>query len=313
MGNLARQSSINAIATRELVKVFRAPAGRSVRALDGVDLEVAAGSVFGLIGPNGAGKTTLVKCLLDLVIPTGGACKLMGRPSTRSESRRGVGYLPENPQHPPYLTPRELLAFSADLAGCPEAGRGEAAPRLLERVGLAEAVDRKIRGFSKGMRQRMGLACALLGGPDILILDEPTDGVDPVGRHEIREILLEENRRGATVFLNSHLLAETERICGTVAILSRGRVIRRGPVAEIGGEAVSHVVELVGADGCGPVPEVFKPVTGSPGTFRLASPDLESVNAAIDEARRAGYLVSSMNPERSDLERVLLSALKEEQ
>ena len=210
----------------------------AVAALQGVDLRVRRGASFGLIGPNGAGKTTFIKVLLGISRPKTGTVQLLDGTPGDVHVRRRVGYLPENLQLPAGLTPRAFLRSIARLKGLTRGrSRAELAGLVddsLHRVGLEESAwPRRMGGFSKGMRQRTGLAAALLGAPDLLVLDEPTDGIDPTGRAVIRAVIQAENRRGATVFLNSHLLAETERICDDIAVMARGRIVQSGALIRL--------------------------------------------------------------------------------
>ena len=212
-----------------LSKVYSSRFGtRRVRALDGVDLSVGPGEVFGLLGPNGAGKTTAVKILLGLTRATEGSARLFGIPVSDPESRRRVGYLPEGHRFPGYLTARQTLSIFGRMSGVDRATLKTRIPELLERVRLSDWLDVKVKKFSKGMTQRLGLASALVHDPEVLLLDEPTDGVDPVGRREIRDLLQQEAARGRAILLNSHLLSEIELTCDRVAVL------RKGKVAEIG-------------------------------------------------------------------------------
>ena len=196
---------------------------QGVQALAGVDLEVPRGTAFGLIGLNGAGKTTLIKILLGIVRPTEGSVGLLGGVPSDPKMRARVGYLPERLLLPSSFRPHAFLASVARLKAIRGAERE--IDRQLTRVGLWAERGRAIGGFSKGMKQRLGLAAAMLGEPELLVLDEPSDGVDPLGRVEIRKILAEERARGATLLLNSHLLSETERICDRIAILSEGKIL----------------------------------------------------------------------------------------
>jgi ABC-2 type transport system ATP-binding protein len=279
--------------------------GRPQRALAGLDLSVERGQAFGLIGPNGAGKTTFIKLLLAVARPTGGSVRVLGGDPEHVAVRARIGYLPERLELPAAGTPVTFLESVGRLKRLPADPAG--VHELLARVGLTDARARKIREFSKGMKQRLGLAAALLGKPDLLVLDEPTDGVDPLGRVEIRNILADELRRGATLFLNSHLLAETERLCTRVGILSAGRIVREGPIGELcriegrwrvrfGAGAPAPALEAAG----------FRP-GGEEWTFDGADPAL--LNRAVDRARAAGALLVGLRPDERDLEDVLAETL----
>jgi ABC-2 type transport system ATP-binding protein len=209
-----------AIQTRELRKAY----GRKV-AVKGLDLEVRRGEVFGFLGPNGAGKTTSIKMLLGLVKPTGGAAAILGRPISEVETRRKVGFLPEHFRFHQWLTAEELLRLHGRLYGMDQSRLVERIPALLELVGLTPHRAQQIGEFSKGMLQRVGLAQALLNEPELIFLDEPTSGLDPVGRRLVRDIIRHERNRGATVFLNSHLLGEVEVTCDRVAFIKHGEVL----------------------------------------------------------------------------------------
>jgi ABC-2 type transport system ATP-binding protein len=224
-----------ALAVRDLRKTY----GRRLfkrggfRALKGVSLEIPRGTVFGLLGPNGAGKTTLMKILLGLVRGYEGDAMLLGKPPGDPGSRRGVGFLPEAHRLPGYLTGRQVIRLFGMMSGAEPTELDAHIPRLLELVGMSQSADRKVREYSKGMQQRIGLAQALIHEPRIVFLDEPTDGVDPVGRASIRGIVQELRSRGVTVFINSHLLMEVELVCDRVAIMLDGLIIREGSVDEL--------------------------------------------------------------------------------
>ncbi|MFT4605028.1 MAG: ABC-2 type transport system ATP-binding protein [Rhodothermales bacterium] len=207
--------------------------GKPVQALSDFSMTVHRGEVFGLLGPNGAGKTTFIKALLGIIRPTSGSATLLGEPIGTPSSRFRVGYLPEQHRFPGYLTAAQALDLYARLSGHGAASRKSESVRLLGRVGLAEWADTKVKKFSKGMMQRLGLAQALLGDPELVILDEPTDGVDPIGRREIREIVSWLSQAGTTIFLNSHLLSEVEMVCTRAAILNDGKLVGQGTIAEL--------------------------------------------------------------------------------
>src|SRR5687767_5048860 len=199
--------TVPAIEVSSLKKTyFTRFSGKPIQALAGIDFRVEQGEVFGLLGPNGAGKTTAVKILLNLTHPTSGTATLRGIPVGNPESRREVGYLPEGHRFPGYLTARETLSIFGRMSGVDPRDLKQRIPVLLERLNIAQWADVRVKKFSKGMTQRLGLAAALVHEPKVLLLDEPTDGVDPVGRREIRDLLKEEVQRGAAIFLNSHLL-----------------------------------------------------------------------------------------------------------
>ncbi len=223
-----------AIQVEDLHKTYSSSFGRRrVEALAGIDLEIARGEVFGLLGPNGAGKTTAVKILLDLTRPTRGRARILGVPVGDPASRRRVGYLPEGHRFPGYLTARETLSIFGRMSGMDGRTLESRIPLLLERVHLGGWANVRLKKFSKGMTQRLGLAAALVHDPEVLLLDEPTDGVDPVGRREIRDLLKEEAKKGKAIFLNSHLLSEIELTCDRVAVLRKGKVAAIGRIDEL--------------------------------------------------------------------------------
>ncbi len=206
---------------------------RPVLSLDGLDLEVRAGEVLGLLGPNGAGKTTTIKLALGLIFPDAGEVRLMDRPAEDPASRTRVGYLPENPYFPDDLTALELVELAGRLHGLTSADRRARASTLIERVGLARAAHRTLRRFSKGMVQRAGMARALVAGPAFVILDEPMSGLDPIGRREFRDLILDLKANGTTVLFSSHVLSDAEMLCDRVAILNGGRLVGLSDVAVV--------------------------------------------------------------------------------
>jgi ABC-2 type transport system ATP-binding protein len=288
-----------AIEATGLSKSFTRLFGQPHPALRALTLSIPRGSAFGLIGPNGAGKTTFIKLLLGVARPSGGQVQVLGSSPEERAVRARIGYLPERLHLPDAWTPLQFLASVARLKNLPTE------PALLERVGLADAVTRKIGGFSKGMRQRLGLAIALLGKPELLILDEPTDGIDPLGRVEVRRILLEEKARGATVLLNSHLLAETERVCDRVGILHHGRLVREGTLQSLTAQREGWAVKFTGGgapSSCGFVAHADR--------WIFERTDVEALNAALGKAREGGALVVEVTPRAFDLEDVLAEATK---
>ena len=290
-------------------KVYRSRfRGRNVNALDGIDLRVEPGEVFGLLGPNGAGKTTTVKILLGLTRPTAGSVRLFGMPASDPESRRRVGYLPEGHRFPGYLTARQTLMIFGKMSGVDGATLSKRAPELLERVRLSDWADVRVKKFSKGMTQRLGLASALIHDPDVLLLDEPTDGVDPVGRREIRDLLQEEAARGKAILLNSHLLSEIERMCGRVAVLRSGRVVAEGRIEDLTATGSRYRLVASGVDErlMAAFRETGASIERINGHFDLTARDVDHLNALVDRLRSGGAKLQELSPARSSLEDVFV-------
>jgi len=236
-----------AIAVRRLTKIFPVPFHRqSIVAVRDLDLRVEAGEVYGLLGPNGSGKSTTLKIILGLVSPTRGDTQIFGRDSRLVESREAVGFLPENPYFYKYLTGEETLRFFGKLCGLRGGRLKKRTSELLELVGLTKARGRRLGTYSKGMLQRIGLAQALVGEPKLVVLDEPTAGVDPVGSREIRGLILDLKQRGITVLLSSHLLTQVQEICDRVGILANGVLVREGKLEEL--IAIENQTEFVVAN-----------------------------------------------------------------
>lgn len=217
-----------------LSKTFRTGLlGRPVQALRDVTVHLQAGESLGYLGPNGSGKTTSIKCMLTLIRPTAGHIRLFGLDPSDPLARARVGYLPEAPYFYDYLKPTEVLEYVGRLFGLDRATRRTRIPQLLDRVGLTHAADRPLRGFSKGMLQRVGIAQSLLADPDLLIWDEPMSGLDPIGRKEIRELMVELRREGKSLFFSSHVLADVEALCDAVCILDHGVAVAQGRLADL--------------------------------------------------------------------------------
>jgi ABC-2 type transport system ATP-binding protein len=265
-----------AVEITDLVKMFR-PAGRKepLLAVDRVSIRIEPGEVYGLIGPNGSGKSTTMKALLGLVRPDSGTCRIFGNDSLQVDSRQEVGFLPENPYFYKHLSGAETLRFYGKLCGLRGATLESRVKELLDLVDLAGAGDRRLGGYSKGMLQRIGLAQALIQEPRLVILDEPTAGVDPIGSREIRDLILDLKKRGITVFLCSHLLEQVQEVCDRVGIIFRGRMVKEGPLEELlsvedqteiilrdaSPELVAKVRELVAADASAEVLRSGRPKT----------------------------------------------------
>jgi ABC-2 type transport system ATP-binding protein len=233
-----------AVALTGVTKVFPVPfQRRSVVAVRDLDLEVAPGQIYGLLGPNGSGKSTTLKIILGLVAPTRGHAEIFGRPSDEVASRESVGFLPENPYFYKFLTGEETLKFYGKLCGLRGAGLKRRVDEMLSLVGLTSARDRRLAGYSKGMLQRIGLAQALIHEPALVVLDEPTAGVDPAGARDIRDLILNLKKRGITVLLSSHLLGQVQEICDRIGILANGRLVREGPLRDLLG--INNQTQLI--------------------------------------------------------------------
>jgi len=226
---------MDAISTEALTKHYHVGfwRPRPYVALDALTLRVGQGEVFGFLGPNGAGKTTTLKLLMQLIFPTSGRAEILGRPAGDVGVRRRIGYLPENPYFYDYLTAEELLGYFAGLFGYPAAERRRRVSALLDEVGIGAERRLQLRKFSKGMLQRVGIAQALVNDPDVVFFDEPMSGLDPLGRREIRELILRLRDRGCTVFFSSHVLSDAETLCSRVAILAGGRLAAAGDLSEL--------------------------------------------------------------------------------
>ncbi len=297
-----------AIETQGLTKVFRSRwKRREVRAVDGISIQVPRGTTYGFLGPNGAGKTTFVKLLLSSVHPSGGTARLFGRDARQPEARRSVGYLPENHRFPTYFTGAGMLDFYAALSGMERGARRRRIPELLELVGLEKWGGVRIGKYSKGMLQRLGLAQALMHSPELLLLDEPSDGVDPIGRRQIRELLHELELKGTTIFINSHLLAEVELFCRQVAILRQGQVALVGSVKDLtagsgykltAAGASERLIDQLRAQAAATT------VQNGSAEFLFATREL--ANAAIDALRAEQCTIESLTLSSSTLEEVFV-------
>jgi len=299
---------VRALATDELTKDFAVGFWRKrpYRALDRLTLEVQPGEVFGFLGPNGAGKTTTLKLLMQLVFPTSGRGELLGRPLGDLDAKRRIGYLPENPYFYDYLTAEELLRYYAGLFGYAGAERHRRASRLLDDVGIGGERRLQLRKFSKGMLQRVGIAQALVNDPDLVIFDEPMSGLDPLGRRDVRALILRLRDRGCTVFFSSHVLSDAEALCGRVAILAKGRLVGSGRLADIlafeahGWELiVSHVDDRLIAH---VMPQVRSAVHIGAGRYHLELPIESPPEHLLAELTAGGARLVSLNPIRATLE-----------
>ncbi|HZR22529.1 MAG TPA: ABC transporter ATP-binding protein [Vicinamibacterales bacterium] len=297
-----------ALATRELTKDFAIGFWRKrpYRALDRLTLDVPTGQVFGFLGPNGAGKTTTLKLLMQLVYPTSGRAELFGRPLGDLATKRRIGYLPENPYFYDYLTAEELLRYFARLFGYSAADANARASRLLDEVGIGAERRMQLRKFSKGMLQRVGIAQALINDPDLVILDEPMSGLDPLGRRDVRALILRLRDRGCTVFFSSHVLSDAEALCHQVAILAKGRLVATGLLTDMlafrarGWEMVIAGATDALAAALGP--RARQVVRISEGRYAIELPLDPPPEHLLAEVTAAGAHLVSLNPIRETLE-----------
>lgn len=288
---------------------------RPRRAVDGMSLSVEAGEIFGLLGPNGAGKSTTIKILFRLLFPTSGTARIFGSELDRTEMHARIGYLPENPYFYDQLTAEEFLNYVGALFGIAAAERRKRSRELLERVGLSESRDVALRKFSKGMVQRLGIAQAIINDPELVFLDEPMSGLDPIGRRETRDLILQLKKEGKTIFFSTHILSDAETLCDRVAILHRGRLLGCGDLkAILNMQTASTDIVLEGW-----TPEVMGQLerqgysmvrTGD--RLRIEASTEADVSAILEAALRSGTKIISLNPVKSSLEDYFLARVGEQ-
>jgi ABC-2 type transport system ATP-binding protein len=302
------------IRVENVVKEFRPGFGlRRKRVLHGISFEVREGEIFGFVGPNGAGKTTTLKILMGLIRATEGNASILGCDVRETAFRRHVGFLPENPYFYDFLTGREILAFYARLSGVPRAQLARRVDALLEWVGLAHAADARLRTYSKGMLQRIGIAQALVHDPSVVFLDEPMSGLDPIGRKEIRDLILRLRAEGKTVFMNTHILSDVEMVCDRVAIIVQGEISYAGATEAFHAGEVRHcdvVLSRLPADLAETVEERFKTRLRGHGDRIELRVEEKSLNPLLQLALSAGAEVVSVTPQRVSLESIFLSAVE---
>ncbi|WP_433927726.1 ABC transporter ATP-binding protein [Sorangium cellulosum] len=295
------------IDVRGLMKTFRVGFLRrkAVEAVKGVSFGVRRGEIFGFLGPNGAGKTTTIKMLTGLISPTGGEAYLFGARVPSPEARRKIGFLPENPYVYPYLTPREFVELCGRLSGMRGGALRRRAMEVLDQVKIAYAADRQVRRLSKGMLQRTGLAAALVADPEMLILDEPMSGLDPVGRKEVRDLIFAERDQGRTIFFSTHILSDVEAMCDRVAILREGQVVVSGAIRQLlRGDVLRTDVTLAGA-GRALLAELGAKGFATSVRGDVVVVDVEGearVREVLQEALTAGAQVVEVTPRRETLE-----------
>jgi ABC-2 type transport system ATP-binding protein len=287
---------------------------RKVRALDGLSLTVEKGEILGFLGANGAGKTTTLKLLMRLIFPTSGSARILGRDIHEISMHERIGYLPENPYFYDYLTAREFLDYCAQLFGYDAADRRKRAADLLARVRLDEKRwDTQLRKFSKGMLQRVGLAQSIINDPEIVFLDEPMSGLDPIGRREVRDLIATLRQEGRTVFMCSHILSDIEILCDRVAILRNGQLAHVGRLDDIRQEAAHNLVEIVvsGASLESLARELSSAqftLSATAGGVRIQVPDESYVDAALVALRKTGGMLVSVQPVRQSLEELFVGS-----
>ncbi len=297
------------LTTDSLAKRFGG-GNKAVPALQGVSISVKAGEIYSLLGPNGAGKTTFIKCMLGIVFPTSGIGYIFGEPLGSINAKKRIGYLPENHRYPLHLTGEQVLRYFGKLSEVPSSLLEARINETLGLVGMTDWRGMKVRKYSKGMMQRLGLAQALINDPDLIILDEPTDGVDPVGRKEIRDVLTHLKDRGKTVFLNSHLLSEVEQISDRVAILRQGQVITEGTVQELTAQKNLYEVKIA-ADQFAQAAALLSPTTSTPEEHKMtiACSNIAEFNAQLDLLRSNNIQVESFAEKRSSLEDLFIQLI----
>lgn len=303
---------MKAIVIDRLTKVYRSTwFGRApLPALDGLSLSVQQGEIYGFLGPNGSGKTTTLKILMGLMQATSGEAEILGKPLGDVQVRHRIGFLPESPYFYEYLTAEEFLAFYGHLAGLERAELGRKITQLLDLVGLAEARTRQLRKFSKGMLQRVGLAQALIHDPELVVLDEPMSGLDPVGRKQVRDLILSLRDQGKTVFFSTHIIPDVEMICDRVAIVVKGKLLAEGRVDELvnpgHAQSIEVVCEGIKAGEVAAIAAVATRVLQRGGHSLVVLPGPEQVESVLSAIRTQGGKLVSVIPQKGSLEELFM-------
>lgn len=301
-----------AVETFELTKYY---SNGKVKALQEFNLQVEQGKIFSLLGPNGAGKTTLIKLLIGILHPTKGRAQLLGRPITDYTIHSRIGYLAENHRFPEFLTAAQLMYYYGKMSGLEKTVLKDKIPQLLKTVNLQDWINVKVHKYSKGMMQRLGLAHALLNDPDLIFMDEPTDGIDPVGRREIRTLLKSLRDRGKTIFINSHLLSEVERMSDEVAILKDGKLLQKGSVEDF--TSIKEQYQLRLQDNQTSINEICIkmdiPLSAHNGLYTIAVKDTVQLNRLIDELRKRETIIQAIMPRKISLEDFFIDVIEEKE
>lgn len=306
---------MNVITVNDLTKIYSSGVKKnSVTALNNLTLNVSNSSIFGLLGPNGAGKTTLVKLLLGITFSTSGDARLFDNPVSNFHIKKKVGYLPENHKYPSYLTGEQVLKFFGKLSGVDNSKLPKRIDELLDLVKLSDRKKSKVKTYSKGMMQRLGLAQALINDPELIFLDEPTDGVDPIGRKEIRDILLHLKEQSKTIFLNSHLLSEVEMITDRVGILNKGKLIREGTVKELTEKGDEYKIRISEVDRVKQSAILNNTVhtINSDSSISVTVSGSSDLNAIIDSLRKNSILITEIIKQRTSLEDLFIQLITDE-
>jgi ABC-2 type transport system ATP-binding protein len=302
----------NAVEVVGLNKVYSSSFGKKkVFALNDCSLTVSTGTIFGLLGPNGAGKTTLIKLLLGITFPDSGSARILNENISNIKVKKKVGYLPENHKYPPYLTGGETLKFFGQLSGLDGNPLEKKIDELLELMNLTRWKKSKIKTYSKGMMQRLGLAQAMINDPELIFLDEPTDGVDPIGRKEIRDVLVELKNRQKTIFLNSHILSEVELITDNIGILNKGKLIKEGTVKELTEKKEEYRLSFDGILNDEALSGIDSLKKNKDGYYNLKVLDINELNKVIDSLRNRSVLIKEIIPQKNTLEEMFISLIQE--
>lgn len=304
---------MNIITTKNLSKEYPTKnfSKEKILALNNFTFEVQSGEIFGLLGPNGAGKTTLIKILLGITFPSGGEIKIFDKDISNETYKKKVGYLPESHKFPNYLSGEQVLYYFGMLSGLSKSDVKKKADEYLKLVDMEKWRKTKIKKYSKGMLQRLGLAQSMLNNPELIFLDEPTDGVDPIGRKEIRDILNNLKNEGKTIFLNSHLLSEVELICDRVAILNKGVLIKSGRVDDITAISDNYIFHISEADEkiVNSLLADYKATVSSKNEFSFNTGNIEELNKLIDFLRQNNILIHGITREKNTLENMFINLI----